>query len=117
MRTLLVCTGLFDRKVAYEVKYHPPIKPYDPVLMFYKFCQKWKVEVKRNPKSLLERKLFETSLVFKNEVIKRLEDLLTQNLSLDQIEAIWVACTFGQAWHPHKLCPHGVGCSKKIKLI
>ena len=29
-------TGLFDRKVAYEVKYDEPITPHDPLIRFYK---------------------------------------------------------------------------------
>ena len=96
-------TGLFDRKIAKKVEYFPPIKPHDPLLRFYKVCEKWKNDVKMNPKSLQEQKMFEESETFQNELVQPLSELLTQNLTMTQIEAIWVACSFGQAWNPFKV--------------
>ena len=111
-------TGLFDRKIAQEVEYYPPIKPHDPLIRFYKMCEKWKNDVKLNPKSLQEQKLFENSETFQTELIQPLSELLTQNLTMDQIDAIWVACTFGQAWNPNKLSPWcGIFTKHRLELM
>ena len=55
-------TGLFDQKVALsDVIYDPAVDPHDPVIRFYKVCKKWQKEVKKNPESLEQQRLFEQS--------------------------------------------------------
>ena len=55
-------TGLFDRRVALsDVRYEPAVDPHDPIIRFYKVCKKWQKEVKKNPESLKEQRLFEQS--------------------------------------------------------
>ena len=74
--------------------------------------------MKHNPRSLLEQKLFEESQLFLQELVKPLSELLTQNVTLDQIDAIWVACTFGQAWEPLKLSPWcGIFTQNQLDLM
>ena len=74
--------------------------------------------MKHNPQSLLEQKLFEESQLFQQELIQPLSELLTQNVTLDQIDAIWVACTFGQAWEPLKLSPWcGIFTQNQLDLM
>ena len=59
---LYFATGLFDRRTAIsDVVYEPPINPHDPVIRFYKVCKKWQNEVKKNPASVEEQRLFENS--------------------------------------------------------
>ena len=55
-------TGLFDRLVAQsDVQYEPAVDPDDPIIRFYKVCKKWKTEVKNNPVSKEQQRLFEQS--------------------------------------------------------
>ena len=59
---LYFATGLFDRQIALsDVKYEPAVDPDDPVIRFYKVCKKWKTEVKDNPMSKEQQRLFENS--------------------------------------------------------
>lgn len=98
-------TGLFGRKEAYKIKYEDPIEPFDPVIRFYKGCQKWKTQVKHNISSLKEQRLFESSLIFKKELLEPLSEIFQEDINLNELEAIWVGCNFGQAWQPQKLSP------------
>ena len=63
-------TGLFDRLTAQsEVEYEPAIDPDDPIIRFYKVCKKWKTEVKDNPVSKEQQRLFEQSKKVKSKII------------------------------------------------
>ncbi len=98
-------SGLFGRNVAYEVKFESSIRPHDPVIRFYKLCDKWLKTVKNNPETYLERQRFEESDLFRIRVLDDLSDKIGFNVSLDDLDAIYAACTFGQAWHPDKTSP------------
>jgi len=104
-------TGLFDRRVAQkEVEYQQPVEDRgDPVLRPYVSCDKWLQEVKFNPESAKERKCLENSTLFRklmDNTNANLGFLDTSNkLTLDDIEAIHVACSFGQAWQPADISP------------
>lgn len=105
---LYFATGLFNRTVAQsEVQYESPIKPHDPLIRFYKTCPKWLYEVKKSPNSLAEQKLFETSEFFADNVIRPVSVRLgfQDNLTLSDIETLYVSCNFGQAWQPAKGVP------------
>ena len=59
---LYFATGLFDRKTAIsDVVYEPAVDPDDPIIRFYKVCQKWNKEVKENPATKEEERFFEKS--------------------------------------------------------
>ena len=99
-------TGLFDRRVALsDVEYGEPVRSGgDPVLRAYVSCDKWVQEVKRNPQAAAAQwKCFENTEVFRKVVIDGVNadlgfsDLTVGKLTLDDIEAMHLACSFGQA--------------------
>merc|ERR1712150_96980 len=63
-------------------------------------------QVKNNPLSMLEKQLFEKSKLFNETVLVKLNKrlgLVPGYLNIKDVDAIDVACTFGQAWDPiHK---------------
>ena len=99
---------LFSISVAQsEVEFEEVIKPHDSLIRFYKTCPKWIFEVKKSPKSLQEQKKFETSDFFNSNLVSRVSSRLgfLRNLTLHEIETIFVSCVFGQAWQPKKGVP------------
>ena len=97
-------TGLFGRKEAYHVNFTDPIEPFDPVIRFYKGCQKWQREVKHNISTYDNQKNFEESQFFSDN-FNSLYNLLGVDNDLKLLDAIYVGCTFGQAWNPKKFAP------------
>ncbi|VEN59243.1 unnamed protein product [Callosobruchus maculatus] len=59
--------GLFGKLTAKSVYYPEPSKQ-DPILRFYKLCEKWNKNIKKNPEALLEKKLFENGSEMKQTV-------------------------------------------------
>ena len=98
-------TGMFGKQQAYNVKYFVSNTSFDPIIRFYKGCDKWQIEVKHNKTTMKEQEKFEHSRDFQKMLLGPLSDLLTQTIDLVKLQAIWVSCTFGQAWHPTKLNP------------
>jgi multiple inositol-polyphosphate phosphatase/2,3-bisphosphoglycerate 3-phosphatase len=99
-------TGLFGRDVAQRVGFEASVKPHDPIIRFYKVCDKWRSEVKHNRSALVEMVKFEQSAVFlavRKAVTARLG--LEETIDLDVLEAIYVGCVFGQAWQPQRASP------------
>ena len=99
-------TGLFDRRVALsDVEYEEPVRSGgDPVLRAYVSCDKWVQEVKLNPQAAAAKwKCFENTEAFRKVVIDGVNadlgfsDLTVGKLTLDDIEAMHLACSFGQA--------------------
>lgn len=97
--------GVFGKEDAANVWYQTPTTP-DPLLRFYKTCQKWKEEVKKNPDAVMEKTLFEQTDEFLL-MIKSISDRLgfEKSLSLDEIEKLYMMCSFEKAWRPKKLSP------------
>jgi len=87
-----------------EIQFEDPINPHDPLIRFYKTCPKWIYEVKKSPKSLAEQKRFEASDLFTSKLVARLSSRLgfVRNLTLSEIDTIFVSCVFSQAWQPKK---------------
>jgi len=98
-------TGLYGRHVASgSVYFEPPAEPHDPLIRFYKLCDRWKLDVKQSPRSLEERKRFEESDFFRDNLVTPLSEKLGQNktISIEDLEAVYNGCIFEQAWHPGK---------------
>jgi len=74
-------TGLFTRPVANRVQFMEPIIPHDPLIRFYKLCEKWKKEVKLNPLAQKPRQDFE-----KSEIMIQAIQNITTFLGLDQVQ-------------------------------
>ena len=72
------------------------------VLRQYRDCDMWKHGVKLNPESKREVRCFENTNRFRQLVLEDANQRLgfrekaATSLTLDDIEAIYVACTFGQ---------------------
>ena len=101
--------GLFGRDVVAKSAssmFKPTIRPHDPILRFYKLCSRWLSEVKKNKAALIEVSKFQESEVFQTmrEVVTARIGL-TELISLDDLEAVYVGCVFGQAWNPDKTSP------------
>lgn len=95
--------GVFGKKDAQNVWYQTPTTP-DPLLRFYKSCQKWKQEVDDNPEAIIERTLFEQTNEFLS-MIKSVSDRLgfEKTLNLTDINMLYTMCSFEKAWRPKKL--------------
>ena len=101
--------GLFGRDVVAKSAssmFEPTVRPHDPVLRFYKICSKWLSDVKKNRASLAEVAEFEESEDFtrmREAVTARLG--LPERVGIDDLEAVYVGCVFGQAWNPGMASP------------
>ena len=103
-------TGLWTRLVGRKVKWEEPELPHDPIIRFYKLCDKWKREVKKNPDSMKERRLFEESQVMKDLRLNMTSILglgTTSPLTMSDLDMMYVMCNFDLAWKPSK---HSIWC-------
>ncbi len=100
--------GLFGRKVAQaDVRFEEAIRPHDPLIRFYKVCSRWQRDIKKNPESLREQRLFETSDYFEKNLLVPLSRRLGYKdlLTLNDVDALYNGCVFGQAWRPDTPSP------------
>ncbi|XP_066137495.1 multiple inositol polyphosphate phosphatase 1 isoform X2 [Euwallacea fornicatus] len=96
--------GLFGRDIARDVWFPEPSKK-DPILRFYKLCDKWKKEIKAPVKVSGEHKKFQES-PHMLKVIKEVNERLGLNqLTVDDIILIYVACGFETAWNKRSKSP------------
>lgn len=92
--------GLFGREGSTEVWY-PKSQKRDPVLRFYKACEKWRETVDHNPESYEERKAFEQSEHFQHLVARINQRLgFSGNLTVADVVLMYTACGFESAWTP-----------------
>ncbi|XP_014272673.1 multiple inositol polyphosphate phosphatase 1 [Halyomorpha halys] len=93
--------GLFGEEASDSVWFpKPPLQ--DPILRFYKLCDKWKKEVKKNPMTKYELNKYKTSPEVHNmqmQVSSRIG--LNYTLSFETLHLIFTACAFETAWYPH----------------
>ncbi|PSN39586.1 hypothetical protein C0J52_18755 [Blattella germanica] len=90
--------GLFGRRVSRYVWFPEAIYK-DPILRFYKLCQRWRVEVDKNPESMFERIKFEEG----PEMSTTLKDVsyrlgFNQTINIDDAVLMFVTCSFETAW-------------------
>ncbi|XP_057666688.1 multiple inositol polyphosphate phosphatase 1 isoform X1 [Diorhabda carinulata] len=98
--------GLFGKATAKDVWFPEPLKK-DPILRFYKLCDKWKYDIKNNPGALREITLFENGA----EIDKLVKDV-NQRLQLDDnplnaedIVLIYKMCAYETAWNKKSKSP------------
>jgi len=98
--------GLFSRPVAKHVVFDKPVTPHDPLIRFYKLCDTWIQNVKKNETSRHEHYKFATSQ-YVESVRQNLTHLLgfEELISLEDLEAMYLTCNFDQAWLPKKPSP------------
>lgn len=97
--------GLFGRRVSNHVWFPEGIYR-DPVLRFYKLCERWRKTVDKNPEASIEQHNFEKGQEMDrvlSEVTERLG--LSQIISVGDVTIIYVTCSFETAWFPKKQSP------------
>ncbi|XP_068629831.1 multiple inositol polyphosphate phosphatase 1 [Battus philenor] len=97
--------GLFDKKKSQNVIFTPASKV-DMVLRFYKHCDKWQKQVKKNPTTYAEQKMFGNSHLMNytlESVSKRLG--LYRNLSLDTVVLMYKVCGYETSWRKNYFSP------------
>ncbi|KAL1497696.1 hypothetical protein ABEB36_008614 [Hypothenemus hampei] len=97
--------GLFGKKTAKDVWFPEPSKK-DPILRFYKLCDKWKKEIKEPVKDSGEQNKFkESSYMIKvvTEVNKRTG--AGNQLSVSDVLLMYITCGFETAWNKYSKSP------------
>lgn len=98
--------GLFGKATAKDVWFPDPLKK-DPILRFYKLCDRWNFEVKKNPAAQQEVRIFESGPEMEatiRDVNKRL-NLKENILELDDLKLIYEMCSFETAWNKKSKSP------------
>lgn len=98
--------GLFGKPTAKDVHFPEPLKQ-DPILRFYKLCNKWRKEVKHNPKAVKEATTFKAGPMVKKELTRIAKKLGVheKNLSFDDAHYMYMTCAFETAWSRKKKSP------------
>ncbi|XP_075969758.1 multiple inositol polyphosphate phosphatase 1-like isoform X2 [Anticarsia gemmatalis] len=91
-------TGLFEKKVAQEIIF-PPVKEVDLVLRFYKHCDRWQKQVKKNPETYKESQLYIKSQEM-NETLESLSERLglTRVISFETANTLYKFCGYETSW-------------------
>lgn len=97
--------GLFGENGKNDVWYPTPEDP-DPILRFYKLCNRWKKEVKKSRASLKEKEKY----IRTDEVHSQLSEIsqrlgLNFTLSFDTVHLMYIACSFETAWSSKNVSP------------
>uniref|UniRef100_A0A182PH50 Multiple inositol polyphosphate phosphatase 1 n=1 Tax=Anopheles epiroticus TaxID=199890 RepID=A0A182PH50_9DIPT len=93
--------GFFGRDEPIE---YPEALHHDPVLRFYKACEKWKKQVKKNPYSYREVDRFGGSKEMRS-VIEKLSKRIGTFVSPEEVHAIYQTCAFETAWSERGISP------------
>ncbi|XP_055371226.1 multiple inositol polyphosphate phosphatase 1 [Condylostylus longicornis] len=97
-------TGLFGRYNTDSITYPEPMHR-DPILRFYKLCDKWKLDVDKNPKSLIETKKFMESDLMKKAIKYMVNKTGVKGITSDDIQLIYTVCAFELAWYKRRFSP------------
>lgn len=97
--------GLFGKETARSV-WFPHALQRDPILRFYKLCDKWKADIKENLTAMQEKIKFDNG----EEMLKTVKDInnrlkLTTSLNSADVILIYRTCGFETAWHKTKKSP------------
>ncbi|XP_008182157.1 multiple inositol polyphosphate phosphatase 1 [Acyrthosiphon pisum] len=98
-------TGLFGRNDVKKVLFDEPLAK-DPLLRFYKVCQKWRKDVKKSSTASAEHQQFiESELT--NVTLKSISSRLGLGYTLTFKDAknIYTYCAFETAWEKNKVSP------------
>ncbi|KAK0160827.1 hypothetical protein PV328_008194 [Microctonus aethiopoides] len=95
--------GLFGKYQSRNVWY-PPAEKKDPVLRFYKACEKWERDVDDNPDAYAEVTKFKNSSTITN-MLKDLSDRFHFEFNYDKIKLIREMCAFETAWNYRNASP------------
>lgn len=92
--------GVFGREASLDVWY-PASQKRDPILRFYKACEKWRETVDHNPEAYAERVAFERTELFR-QLVARVNKRLgfDGSLTVEDIVLMYTSCGFESAWDP-----------------
>ncbi|CAH1710080.1 unnamed protein product [Aphis gossypii] len=98
-------TGLFGRNEVKKVVFEEPLAK-DPLLRFYKVCQKWRKEVKKSSTASIEYQNFIESQLT-NNTLKSLSSRLglDYTLTFNDAKNMYTYCAFETAWEKNKVSP------------
>ncbi|PBC26190.1 Multiple inositol polyphosphate phosphatase [Apis cerana cerana] len=89
--------GLFGRYNSHQVQY-PKAEHKDPILRFYKRCERWRSEIDKNPNSRVEKDKF-----LKSEIYKKMLDDVSKRIGYqinhENIYLMYLMCGFETAWN------------------
>ncbi|OAD60200.1 Multiple inositol polyphosphate phosphatase 1 [Eufriesea mexicana] len=89
-------TGLFGRYNSYQVQY-PQAEHKDPVLRFYKHCQRWRSEVDKNLNSQIEKQKFLKSEIYK-KMLANVSIRTGYQVDYENVYLMYLMCGFETAW-------------------
>lgn len=97
--------GLFGRYISNHVWFPEPLEQ-DLILRYYKFCEKWKKTVDKNPEALREYEKFKHSDVI-NSTLAAVSHRLGFNYSLnfEDVALMYFTCAYETAWTPKTISP------------
>ncbi|XP_055619279.1 multiple inositol polyphosphate phosphatase 1 [Toxorhynchites rutilus septentrionalis] len=93
--------GLFGQ--LEDINFPTPLSK-DPVLRFYKLCERWKGDVKHNPEAVREVDLFYNSKTMK-DVIAKISKKVGTFLDAESIHLMYQTCAFETAWVKKHVSP------------
>ncbi|XP_055597001.1 multiple inositol polyphosphate phosphatase 1 isoform X2 [Uranotaenia lowii] len=93
--------GLFGRQEDIEF---PEALHKDPILRFYKLCERWRLNIKKNPDAVREVDLFYDSKVMK-EVISKISKKVGTFVDAESIHLMYQTCAFETAWTKKYVSP------------
>ncbi|CAH2086293.1 unnamed protein product [Euphydryas editha] len=101
--------GLFDKNNSQNVIYEPALKV-DTTLRFYKHCDKWQKQVKKNPNTYKEQILYGNSHEMNMTLLSVSKKFgLDRVLSLDTVVLIYKICGYETSWHKYFSSPWCLG--------
>ncbi|XP_034951707.1 multiple inositol polyphosphate phosphatase 1-like [Chelonus insularis] len=95
--------GLFGKRQSDQI-YFPEPEEKDPILRFYKACDKWLKNVKKNPQALRELEEFKQSATMKT-MLENMSQRLGFNVDFDDIKLMRSMCSFETAWNEQTKSP------------
>ncbi|CAG9767062.1 unnamed protein product [Ceutorhynchus assimilis] len=96
--------GLFGKQTAKDVWFPEPNKK-DPILRFYKLCNKWEKEIKSSVKDRGEQKTFQETHFIEKVVEEVNEKLGLNELTISDISIMYITCGFETAWNKRSKSP------------
>ncbi|XP_017064132.1 multiple inositol polyphosphate phosphatase 1 [Drosophila eugracilis] len=103
-------TGLFGRHRIRSIRYPPPLHE-DPILRFYKGCGKWKIDVDKNPETLVNARRFLAEPQMESAVEQVRSSTRIADLQPEDVQLMYTVCAFETAWHRPR---HGSGSSDSV---
>jgi len=97
-------TGVWPAVPRGDIVWQEPAIGHDPLIRFYKLCQAWIKDVKKNKEANIEKLNLEQSQRMA-EMLSSLEAVLGVEVSLEEADIMYLMCNFDLAWDPASPSP------------